>query len=103
MLVSGGKLGIGQNMFGSFESWANKNVQFSISKDFEMILWVIELEAKGVCLTQMTELTTKIPAKALENHRNFYGEFVPLFCLAQTPIIFMESLILAQSERWRRA
>ncbi len=44
-----------------------------------MILWVIELEAKGVCLTQITEPTAKIPAKALESRRNFYGEFVPLF------------------------
>ena len=36
------------------------------------------------------------------NH--FYGEFGALFyILTQTSIIFMESLILAQSERWRRA
>ena len=70
--------GLGIARFSIWKSWGwAVHAWFSISKDFEMILWVIELEAKGVCLTQMTEPTTKIPAKALESRRNFYGEFDP--------------------------
>ena len=35
------------------------------------------------------------------NH--FYGEFAFIYILDSKLPIFMESLILAQSERWRRA